>query len=362
MLDISDPTKPTHTGAIFDDATTALDGGEGIVVVGNYAYVASSNDHGIEVLDISNPTTPTHTTAILDDATMALDGATNLAVFGAYLYVTSNGGLTEDRGVTVFDISDPAAPTYAGVFSDGSLPAMARPWGLAVVGNYAYVASLKNEGVQILEVPPVATAVAAGGSHTCALLADGRVQCWGYNNAGQLGNETKVDSTTPVTVIGVNTATAIAAGYFHTCARLKNGTVKCWGSNASGQLGNGSDIDSPKPVPVTDVSTATAVAGGYHHTCARLRNGTVKCWGAKGYEEGQLGNGSFTSSDTPVTVTGVSTATAVAAGDVHTCAPLANGTVQCWGSNAGGQLGNGSYVDSLTPVTVKPFAAPATTP
>ena len=210
---------------------------------------------------------------------------------------------------------------------------------------------------------PGATAVAAGGLHTCA-LTDGTVKCWGRNYYGQLGNgATNQKSTTPVTVTDVSTATVIAAGYAHSCTGLDDGTVKCWGRNGEGQLGNGTiSIKRKRPVTVTGVSTATGLAASYYHTCARLDDGTVQCWG--GNWAGQLGDGTKKSSSTPVTValTGVSPATDVEAGNRHTCARLEDGTVQCWGNNQMGGLGDGTTTDANTPVTVQPFAVPAPNP
>ena len=99
----------------------------------------------------------------------------------------------------------------------------------------------------------------------------------------------------PVTVSGITGATAITTGAYHTCAVLGNGTLRCWGRNGQGQLGNGTFTNSSTPVPVSGLTGVAAVSGGGAHTCAVLSDGTVRCWGEN--EFGQLGNGTTTHVD-----------------------------------------------------------------
>ena len=213
-----------------------------------------------------------------------------------------------------------------------------------------------------------ATQVDGGESHTCALLDDGSVKCWGGNSNGQLGQEDVTyrgtspgqmgNSLLPIDLGTGRTATAIATGRSHTCALLDDGTVKCWGSNLSGQLGQeetrarrgtraGEMGDSMPPVDLGTGRTATAIAAGAGHTCALLDDGTVKCWGEN--NEGQLGQGDrrdrgrlpgeMGDSLPPISLGAGRTATAITAGRFHTCALLDDGTVKCWGFNNDGQLG-----------------------
>jgi hypothetical protein len=154
-----------------------------------------------------------------------------------------------------------------------------------------------------------ASSVSAGSSFTCAQLTSRGVDCWGFNNSGQLGNGSGADSMYPTAVYGLSGVTAIAAGEAHTCAVLSNGSVECWGFNNSGQLGNGSGADSMYPVLVSHIPTsvydptgrvvasAIGVAAGTDHTCAWLSDGVVACWG--GNNSGQLGNGSGSNSYAP---------------------------------------------------------------
>src|SRR5207244_4165278 len=159
------------------------------------------------------------------------------------------------------------------------------------------------------------------------------------NNAGQLGPAvTGERSLTPMPVAGV-AATAVTAGGFHTCALPGDGTVLCWGQNDLGQLGNGTvspTVNAPNPTPasVSGITTAVAIEAGIFHMCATLRDGALQCWGRG--EEGRLGNGSTANSSTPVAVSGITPA-AVTPGAEHTCAILQDRTKRCWGDNNFGQ-------------------------
>jgi len=242
-----------------------------------------------------------------------------------------------------------------------------------VSGNFASVLAPKITGVfdrSNTLGTGVTPQVAAGASHTCALLNTGAVNCWGRNGNGRLGNGSTTNSSAPVAVnaftVGSATAVSITAGALHTCALLNTGAVNCWGYNSAGQLGDGSTTNRLAPVAVNafTVGSATAVSitAGYNHTCALLNTGAVNCWGYNG--DGQLGNGSTADSLVPVAVSafiGGVTAVSITAGGFHTCALLNTGAVNCWGYNGFGQLGNGSSADSSAPVAVNAFTVGSAT-
>ena len=200
-----------------------------------------------------------------------------------------------------------------------------------------------------------AQSIALGGGHSCALLTDGKVMCWGFNNHGQLGDGTTSARIFPVEVSGITTATSIAVGSEHSCAVLTDGKVLCWGSNSEDQVrgsresGYGSaDPDSTTPIEVLGIPTAVSISSGHSHSCALLTDGKVNCWGSNDYD--QLGGrseyseriseyGTRSAYRSVVEVPRITTATAIALGQYHSCALLAEGKVMCWGSNSNGQLG-----------------------
>lgn len=210
----------------------------------------------------------------------------------------------------------------------------------------------------------VALQVAAGSSHTCALLEDtdassdlaalptpDLLSCWGGNAHGQLGRGVGPQASMP-TDVALSDVVQVAVGSDHTCARQRAGTLNCWGRNDYGQVGqSGGDVTRPLPVALPDV---VDVAVGGDHTCAVLTNGQVECWGRN--DRGQLGYPVSDPQRQPVSVPGITNAVAVTAGYAHTCAILDSGQVRCWGRNDRGQLGNNSTTDSATPV--KPGLGP----
>ena len=209
---------------------------------------------------------------------------------------------------------------------------------------------------------------------SCALLSNGKVTCWGYNGYGQLGLGSSADQQTPSTLNPIDLgsgviATQIAVGGSHVCALSTTGAIKCWGKGNLGAIASGntaslgmypSDMGSNLlPVDLGSGAVAVSVVAGADHSCAILDDGVVKCWGSNAY--GQLGLGDLVNrgdgtgamgNGLPAVSLGTGkTAVRLAAGSFHTCAILNDGSVKCWGLNSSGQLGINSNVTTVGATT-----------
>jgi alpha-tubulin suppressor-like RCC1 family protein len=237
-------------------------------------------------------------------------------------------------------------------------------WGQGIYGQ------LGNSGGANSATPVVASnttgmsdviAVAAGGSHTCALAFNGAMWCWGYNAFGQLGDTSTTQRNAPIQVSTLSSGVVgIGAGLNHSCAitgtgdagALDAGTgggLQCWGSGASGQLGNaGTPAMVTAPGAVNGFGSGVlAVAGGLYHTCALMTGNVLWCWGDDSYGEagdnGQSGDAGVNLQLVPIGVAGLGQGIlSFSPGNDTTCAVTSAGVAQCWGYNGNGQLGNGT--------------------
>jgi alpha-tubulin suppressor-like RCC1 family protein len=217
----------------------------------------------------------------------------------------------------------------------------------------------------------VANYFGGSGNDLVLVWANSRPFAWGYNQAGQLGDNTTTNRNLPVEVqrsgvLAGKTVLAVAPGGSHSLALCSDGTVAAWGANWSGQLGDNTTTDRLVPVAVSTApgvsalygKTVVAVAAGGAHSLALCSDGTVAAWGSNDY--GQLGDNTTTQRNVPVvvnTASGVSalygkTVVAVAASDAHSLALCSDGTVVAWGANSSGQLGDNTRTDRIVPVEV----------
>ncbi len=215
--------------------------------------------------------------------------------------------------------------------------------------------------------------LASGYYHTCALASDNKAYCWGYNNNGQLGDNSTTNRLTPVAVAqgalpAGATISQLASGYYHTCALASDNKAYCWGYNTYGQNGDNTTIGHSMPAAVSFINDPTTaplpdgqLVAGYYHTCALASDNKAYCWGRN--NNGQLGDNSTTQRNTPVAVsqgalpTGA-TISQLAGGYYHTCALASDSKAYCWGNNTFGQLGDNSTTQRNSPVAVAQGALP----
>ena len=198
--------------------------------------------------------------------------------------------------------------------------------------------------------------LARGEFHTCLLLPDNQVRCWGRGSQGQLGTGSIANigdgpgEMPPAPIdVGPDPVQLHAGGNFN-CVVSAAGEVRCWGGNLRGQLGIGSTQaigDGPgemPPAPVDIGGPVAMLATGYEHVCALLETGEVRCWGynlhgALGQEHNvNLGDGP-NEMPPPNVDFGLGNVVQIVAGAYHNCVLIDTGKVRCWGYNANGQLG-----------------------
>jgi len=254
-----------------------------------------------------------------------------------------------------------------------------RCWGNNDYGQLAVPGSAMERVPRRVTELGAALAVSSGHRHTCSVSIDRGVWCWGDNRRGQvapvISGSRCAPAANPRRLSRVSEATRVVTGYSHSCALLDDGGVSCWGDNASMQLGTETTGFGPVIVPLDDA--AIAISACSDHTCALLSSGAVWCWGAVG--TGRVEPGGPRRVELPqgarsvATGAGLSwavtldgrvyrwgtrwgrssdgrdmeqlteepsfpTAVEIAAGSTHACIRTADGAVHCAGSGNGGAL------------------------
>jgi len=200
-----------------------------------------------------------------------------------------------------------------------------------------------------LQTSPVSVAsnvvaVAAGADHSLYLTADGVLWTMGFNLYGQLGNGTKVSTSTAGTA--ASNVVAIAAGGFHSLFIKTDASLWTMGFNLYGQLGDGNTSNSTWPELVA--TNVAFVTGGYEHSLAVQQDGRL--WTMGFDNRGQLGRVLTNDAGLPLVL--ASNVVTAAAGYYHSLFLKNDGSLWTVGYNACGQLGNGTTNDALTPIQV----------
>jgi alpha-tubulin suppressor-like RCC1 family protein len=206
--------------------------------------------------------------------------------------------------------------------------------------------------------------ISSAGRNSIGLRSNGTAWAWGSNSNGQLGDNTTTGKSSPVSVIGgFSDWSQLSTGGYHNVGIRTNGTAWSWGANGRGRLGDGTTADKSSPVSVVGGFTDwTQVSASLSHTVAIRSNGTAWAWGGNQYYSsiysttiytGNLGDGTVLDRSSPVSVIGGFTDwVQVRSGIDHSVGLRANGTAWAWGYNVFGRLGDGSTVAKSSPVSV----------
>jgi alpha-tubulin suppressor-like RCC1 family protein len=295
-----------------------------------------------------------------------------------------------------------AGPGFSCAVINGGASGSAKCWGdnddgqLGTVGvsngtDYTAPANVKADASNNLT--GIAD-IAAGGWHTCGLMNDKTVRCWGKNDRGQAGNgvASGTDIAFPTTVKGLggsgnlSDVRSLTSGHSHNCATVSSsGNLYCWGFNANGQLGDGTTNQATTPIRMidagqssgstnfmTDVSLVSGgISAGTSITCIVKTDGTMACTG-KNANGGELGDGTQTQRLSPVWVNGAGpdlwSAAAIGGGIVdegtgsHSCVVTTANQIKCWGWGGLGQVGNNTTGTNSTPVQVTLSATAGASP
>jgi alpha-tubulin suppressor-like RCC1 family protein/serine/threonine protein kinase len=250
-------------------------------------------------------------------------------------------------------IHPPSSPTLVAggthscaLAADGTISC----WGANDRGQLGTSGAVRKAAPSRIDADVSFAQVTAGISDACAIARSGAAYCWGDNTYGQLGDSTTGTQPTPMRVIGNHTFRDIATGTAHSCALTSAGEVWCWGRNLYGELGNGSTQDQASPVRVESPAHFVALTVGWNHSCALDETGHAFCWGQNSF--GQLGDGTTIVRTVPASVAGGLLFRAIAAGGSQTCALTTEGVAYCWGRNATGQLGTGDQHSQQVPTKV----------
>lgn len=290
--------------------------------------------------------------AIRKDGTLWLWGINNNAQIGDNTSINKSSPVQTITGGTSWEICCSGFSHSAAIKTDGTLWLWGSN-GYGQLGNDSLIGV--SSPIQTITFGTNWADVAAG-FHTAAVKKDGTLWVWGRNNYGQLGIDNTTNISSPVqTITGGTSWSIIASGYEHTAAIKTDGTLWLWGRNTAGQLGDNTNTNKSSPVQTVAGGTdwyAVACGGSSIYdgfTVAVKNDGTLWTWGKNSY--GQLGDTSVSHRSSPVqTVAGGSTWISVAGGTFHTVALKSDNTLWTWGRGSFGQLANNSSIDRSSPV------------
>lgn len=189
--------------------------------------------------------------------------------------------------------------------------------------------------------------ISSAGYATLALKSDGTVWAWGYNDVGQLGDGSRINSSIPVQVPNLSAVTRIFATVDDDMyAVTADGATWAWGNNSGGRLGDGSAVDRLSPVRLSGMTNVVSITNRH----AVTEDGSVWAWGSRQAWDDSC---ELAPCGTPIRVPGITDAVSASSTGGTTFVTTKDGTAWAWGSGAQGRLGDGRSTDEILPVRVR---------
>jgi alpha-tubulin suppressor-like RCC1 family protein len=236
----------------------------------------------------------------------------------------------------------------AAIKTDGTL----WTWGRNSYGQLGYTISVHNQSspVQTISGGTNWKQVSCGGNYTAAVKTDGTLWLWGLNQAGQIGDNSVTNRSSPVqTVTGGTNWSQVSCGFFHTVALKNDGSLWAWGVGNYGNIGDNAAVHRSSPIQTISFGNNwKQIAAGQTYTVAIKTDGTLWSWGNGFY--GQIGNNTINNYSSPVQTITAGVNWKQAEADVYTGAIKTDGTLWMWGRNQFGQLGDNSVTGRSSPL------------
>lgn len=214
--------------------------------------------------------------------------------------------------------------------------------------NWTAPAGVTNITVSIFDLDNLKSIT---GTHSLSLKSNKTLWTWGTNTNGQLGDNTIVEKSSPVAIVGGHSFIKISCGNRFSAGLKSDGSIWTWGLSDQAQLGDNTYfVDKSSPVPVVGGHSFISVVAGYSHSIALKADGSAWTWGVN--FSGELGDGTVVRKSSPVAVIGGHSFVEISATDTGSYALKADGSVWSWGANSAGYLGDNTTVAKSSPVAV----------